>query len=297
MALLTKIKARLAIHARRPVSGLLEGRYTSVLAGRSLDFSDLREYSPGDDVSDIDWKASARSGGLLVKRYVADRKHTVFVVADSGREFSALSTWFGGGGATQRDLAITVAGIIGWIAISHGDYVGLVCAGSDGPTVRRPTTREVELERMLELLQSVSQPGSARQDTIAVLDHAIATIRRRTILFLVLGDVEVGPEIEERLRRLLVQHEVVVVTLGDLDPTEPGRSGRAVRDVGTGRLFPRFAATSTTLSTEIAEATTARAERRTSAMARLGVPHVHLDDDDRVVGDLLSLLDRMRRVR
>lgn len=297
MALLTKIKTRLAIHARRPVSSLLEGQYASMLAGRSLDFADLREYIAGDDVSDIDWNASARHGGLLVKRYVADRKHTVFLVVDTGREFAGLASWSGDDGTTKRDLAITVAGVIGWLAVSHGDYVGLVCTAADGPTITRPSTREVELERMLGLVQASSTAESAHQDTATLLDYATATVRRRTIMFLVLGDVEIDRTTEDALRRLLVQHEVVVVTLGDLDPTEPGRVGRTVHDIGTGRRFPRFAAESVALATEIASADAARAERRRAVLTRLSISHAHLDHPDRVIPDLLQLIGGMRRVR
>ncbi|MDN6021363.1 MAG: DUF58 domain-containing protein, partial [Acidipropionibacterium jensenii] len=79
MALLTKIKANLTIATRRRVPGLLEGQYASTVTGRSLDFSDLREYVLGDDVKDFDWKATARHVTPLVKRYVADRKRTVLL--------------------------------------------------------------------------------------------------------------------------------------------------------------------------------------------------------------------------
>ena len=77
MSHLTRVKARLSIHAHRKVRGLLEGEYAAIQIGRGIDFNDLREYVRGDDVKDIDWKASARTRMLLVKRYVAERKHTV----------------------------------------------------------------------------------------------------------------------------------------------------------------------------------------------------------------------------
>jgi uncharacterized protein (DUF58 family) len=297
MALLTKVKTRLAIHARRPVSGLLEGHYASTLAGRSLDFSDLREYVPGDDVSDIDWKASARHGGLLVKRYVADRKHTVLLVVDTGRELAALATWSAEETTPRRDLVVTAAGVIGWIAVNHGDYIGLLCTTDDGPRVLRPSSREVELERMLGLVESSCGPDSPPQDTAALLEHATAVVRRRTIMFVVLGDVEVDRGIEDALRRLLVQHELVVLTVGELDPTVPGRAGQAVRDVGTGRRFPQFAAASATLAAEIETDRAERTERRRATLARLGIAHTHLDDPDRVVPQLLTLIGRMGRAR
>ena len=88
---LTKVKARLAIHAHRKVRGLLEGEYAAIQVGRGIDFNDLREYVRGDDVKDIDWKASARGRQLLVKRYIAERKHTVLLAVSTGRSMAAMN--------------------------------------------------------------------------------------------------------------------------------------------------------------------------------------------------------------
>src|SRR3546814_4874211 len=81
----------MTIHAHRKVRGLLEGEYASLQTGRSMDFNDLREYVRGDDVKDIDWKASARSRALLVKRYAAARKHNIMLVASTGRSMAAMN--------------------------------------------------------------------------------------------------------------------------------------------------------------------------------------------------------------
>ena len=72
--MLTRVKSKLFVHARRRSRGLLEGEYASVFHGRSLDYDDLRDYVIGDEVRDIDWKATARHTKPLVKRYVAHRK-------------------------------------------------------------------------------------------------------------------------------------------------------------------------------------------------------------------------------
>lgn len=299
MPLLTKIKTQLVIHSRRKVTGLLEGQYASLHAGRSLDFSDLRDYLPGDDVSDIDWKASARTGSLLVKRYVADRKHTLFLLVDTGRELAALADWDDalGSGAVKRDLAVTAAGVLGWIAIRHGDYVGLICRDQHGPTILRPSTRELDLERMLELVEASCSEDGPAQDTRGLLDYAIHSIRRRTIMVLVTSGIDLDPETESMLRRLLVQHELIVVTIADVDPTEPGRAGRAVRDIGTGRRFPGFAARSTRLAGELAAADAERRERRAASLTRLGVSSVELSSTDELLPALLALLDGMRHAR
>ena len=78
------------IHAHRKVRSVLDGEYGSVHKGRSMDFDDLREYVPGDDIKDLDWKASARHGRPLVKRYIATRQHAVLLVVDTGWTMAAL---------------------------------------------------------------------------------------------------------------------------------------------------------------------------------------------------------------
>lgn len=71
--------------------GMLEGGRYALLHTRSLELDELRPYVPGDDVRDIDWKASARSGSVLIKRFVSEKHHKVLLVADAGRNMCALA--------------------------------------------------------------------------------------------------------------------------------------------------------------------------------------------------------------
>lgn len=100
-SLLVKVKAKMTLHAHEKVRGLLEGQYGSVFKGRSLDFDDLREYLPGDDIKDIDWRATARSGSTRIRRYVAVRKHNILLVVDTGRSMAATSE----DGDSKRDVS------------------------------------------------------------------------------------------------------------------------------------------------------------------------------------------------
>jgi uncharacterized protein (DUF58 family) len=72
---ITKIRAKISIHANKKTSDIFDGTYKSVYQGNGMDFENLREYIPGDSIRDIDWKASSRSGKVLVKRYIAEKKH------------------------------------------------------------------------------------------------------------------------------------------------------------------------------------------------------------------------------
>ncbi len=89
--LLTRVKSKLFVHARRRSRSMLEGEYASVFHGRSLDYDDLRDYVLGDEVRDIDWKATARHTRPLVKRYVAHRKQNLMLVVDTGRGMAATT--------------------------------------------------------------------------------------------------------------------------------------------------------------------------------------------------------------
>ena len=111
-----RIKARLALQAHRRVRGLLEGEYAAVQTGRGMEFNDLREYVRGDDVKDLDWKASARTGEMLVKRFVAVRRHTVLLVVSTGRSMAAANALH----VSKRDLAVEVAGLVGWLGGAPG---------------------------------------------------------------------------------------------------------------------------------------------------------------------------------
>ena len=108
-SLITQVKSKLFIHSTRKSLHALDGAYASLLRGRSLDFEDLRKYEYGDQVRDIDWRATARLGTPLVKRSRATRMHTVLFVVDTGRSMSALAA----DERSKKELAILATGLYG----------------------------------------------------------------------------------------------------------------------------------------------------------------------------------------
>lgn len=143
--LLQKVKSKMFIFAHRRARGMLDGEYAAIFRGRSLDFDDLRAHVPGDEVRDIDWKASARHGSPLIKRYVAVRKQTVLLVADTGRNMAAVSR----NGAYKKDIMVLAMGVIGYLALQHGDRVGLVYGDNESTAAVEPRSSEGHLESLL----------------------------------------------------------------------------------------------------------------------------------------------------
>ncbi|OYN84631.1 DUF58 domain-containing protein [Parenemella sanctibonifatiensis] len=291
MALLTKVKTKLALHAHRKVRGLLEGQYASVHTGRSMDFFDLREYVRGDDIKDLDWKASARHGELLVKRFVADRKHTVMLVVATGAPMAAMADPT----TSKRDLAILVTGIVGYLATRHGDRVGLLIADQAGDGAARPASTEIALERMLVQIQDRCQTDSAAYDLDACLTQAVKSLRRSSIMLIVADDQPLTEQQLLQLRRLRAQHEVLFVTIGDVDPTDPRLAGKELVEVGSRRRLLPGLGGDQRLREEIAEQTEERHRTRRRELDRLGIASAHLQSEDEVIGATFTLLERHRR--
>lgn len=290
MALLTKVKTRMAIHAHRKVRGLLDGQYASIQTGRSMDFHDLRDYVAGDEVKDLDWKASARRGSLLIRRYVADRKHTVMLLAATSRTMAGMAD----PDNRKSDLAVMVAGVMGWLAVRHGDRVGLVTGNAEATHSYRPGSTEVELERILQRILDGCAPQGPDADLAAVLAYAVRTVRRQTIMVVLTDDLDLSAEAERQLRRLRAQHEILFVTFGDLDPTDPQWQSLRLHDLAAGRAVPEFLRGDTALHTEVTMQREQRHSQRRKALERLGIASEHIETEAAVIGSVFRLLERHR---
>lgn len=289
---LPRIKAQLSLHAHRKVRGVLQGEYASTHVGRSLDLHDLRAYVRGDDVRDVDWKASARGGQVLVKRYVATRKHTVLLVVSTGRSMAAVNERL----VPKRDLAVFVAGVVGWLAVRHGDLVGTAYGDAAGGHSRPPSGGELRLEHALAAVHDAVAPDGSASDLVTVLEHvAQAVRRRRTIMVVVCDDTTMDERLRLVLQRAQAQHEVLLVTLGNLDPTREDLP--ALADVDHGTLLPDWTSGDRRLQEEYAALLAAQAQGLTAGLARLGIPHEHVVDHESAVPAIFRLLERHRRAR
>ena len=294
MARLTRVRNAVALATRHRVGGLYDGVHPSLHAGRSMEFNDLRAYVRGDDVAEIDWKASARSGGsILVKRHIAERRATMMVAVATGGGWAGLAS----PSETKVDVAVQVAGTLGAIATQHGDYVGLLWC--DGRDIRaaRPSTRDVELERMLARIEDASGAGRPPADLGRLLEVTARSLRRRGIVVVVCDDVEIDAHLESRLRRLVVQHEVLIITLADLDPTDPAIANSPVVGLEDHRELLRDLRRDPVLREAVRVDRAERASRRTDVLSRLSIPQLHLSGTDGLVPAVLGLVRRNRRVR
>jgi uncharacterized protein (DUF58 family) len=302
-SLLRKVKAKTVVHAHRKVRSVLDGEHGSIHKGRSMDFDDLREYVLGDDVKDLDWKATARSGRPLVKRFVATRQHAVMLVVDTGRSMSALAD----ATSTKRDVAVLAAGVVAQLATRRGDLVGLLAgpAPPGTPSVRNPAralyvppgTRDAHIERILRMIHDAIDRTGLPSQLDVLLEYAARHLRRRMILLIVSDDTDLTDRHQALLRRLDAQHELLYCCVGDVAMTDPALLGRDLHVVGAGAQVPEYLRRSATLHEDLVGAMHRRAETTRAALSRLGVPATRLGGEATVIPAMIELLERHKRTR
>jgi uncharacterized protein (DUF58 family) len=292
-SLITQVKSKLFIHSTRKSLHALDGAYASLLHGRSLDFEDLRKYEYGDQVRDIDWRATARLGTPLVKRSRATRMHTVLFVVDTGRSMSALAA----DEQSKKQLAILATGVLGVLTLRHGDDFTTVYG--DSSTVRRlaPGRSEGALEHALRTIDRAIDESSAPSDRDALLSFVTRTISRRMIVVVITDEAPVTSETERMLRRLRVQHDVLWLTVRDADPVLDHATGRIRSDVDSRWQVPGFVQGDREIVQELTAQREADAAHLAELLTRMEISHSTLDGQDDAITQLLQLLNRRSNAR
>lgn len=296
-SLLHRVKSNMAIFAHRKARGMLDGEYGSVFRARSLDFDDLRAYIPGDEVRDIDWKATARHGSPLIRRYVAVRRQTVLLVTDTGRNMAAVAR----SGETKKDIAVMALGVMAYLAHRHGDVVGLVSGDSSGTTTLPAKAGEAHLERLLRQVDAAATLGAAPSSIQDQLAHVARTVKGRNLLFVVADEVAASPATSQLLRRLRAQHEILWLTVRDADLAseepfpEPDSAERDSYSVSDSYPLPAHLARDPAVAPAYADALAARDAGRKAMLRQAGITEGEVAGSRDVMTALFALLERHRR--
>jgi uncharacterized protein (DUF58 family) len=208
---------RIEITTRHLVRDIVAGEYSSAFRGRGVEFSEVREYEPGDDVRSIDWNVTARLGSAYVKRYLEERELTVLFVIDA-----SASTQFGTRLRTKQGLGIEASAVLALAAARNNDQVGAVWVTDRVERFVPPRRGRRHVLRIINDLLAF-EPRAAGTDLAAGLGFAQSILRRRSVIFLVSDFL--GPGLKPALEPLARRHDVVALQL--YDPRE-----RELPDVG-----------------------------------------------------------------
>jgi uncharacterized protein (DUF58 family) len=287
------VKTKLSIHAHRTVRGLIEGEYRSVFHGRSMDFDDLRPYVAGDEVKDIDWKATARHGSPLTKRYIASRKHTLLLVVDTGRDMAARAA----SGETKRDLAVLTAGTTGYLAIRHGDLVALVAGTAEKTDFIPGELTEAHLERILQRINRTTRLDGGPSNLLTQLRYVARSFRRRMIVLVIADDRPLTEDEESVLRRLAVQHEILWISIGDADLMRADWAREGMYDVADFSGLPTFVRDDPALRAQFAASVTESAQRSEELFESLSISRRRVASEAEVVPGIFRLLEAHKHAR
>lgn len=282
---------RAKTHFGTDTRGLLEGGRYALLHTRTLELDDLRPYVPGDDTRDIDWKASARSNSVLIKRFVSEKHHKILLAVDAGRDMSACTP----SGEIKRDVAAHVMGAIGLITLGRADEIGMIFGDSRG-TVNAPNGRgESHLEGLLERFYTHSRDRPGRSDIVTQLCYAATAHRRRLVLIVVSDE----PDVDDRLRAVLAQlsgrHDVLWVMVADMPAIGSAPDEDDGYDVGSGRVLLGDVGPKVVAAYRRAEQL--RVQRLDALLSEHSIPHVRVSGSTEIRAGLVELSEAFSHVR
>ncbi len=225
-----QLLTRLEWQVVRRLDGILQGNYRTVFRGAGLDFLDLREYEPGDDVRHIDWNVTARMDTPFVRQYAEDRELTAWLLLDR-----SPSMGFGPIDRPKELVLCELATTFARLLTRGGNKVGAILFDNElEETVPPRSSRNQVLHLTRSLLRPAPDTNGAVTDLTRLLETANRTIRRRSLVVLI-SDFITAPGWEQALLRLSERHEVVAIRL--LDPREyelPDAGLIVVQDAETG---------------------------------------------------------------
>ena len=206
---INKIKANISIYSSKKTTNILDGTYKSVYKGKSLNFENLREYVINDDVKDIDWKSSARSGTLLVKQFVAEKKHNIMLIMDTGIKMDGDSDLH----ESKKNIALFTAGTIGYLAIKNNDYVGMIYSKPDKIEFKPFKYNLYNLEEYLCDYDKYAKENDI--DINDLLEYAYNNISKKMIIF-VITDISGIDQIKVNvLKKLNQRHDILIININD----------------------------------------------------------------------------------
>ena len=238
---LERVRRLAKLFTMRKTSDLLEGDYSSRAHGRSLDFDDLREYRYGDEISDIDWKSSSRTGKLLVRRYFAERRHNAVFVCDCGSKMSGDTP----AGENKAHLALMTFGVSAYLFDKQGVKYAMASSGKQGDAISGFLSGANHLEELLAAYQRALDGSEPAHSLSELLEHVSGSFSRHMILVIITDSEGMAGIDETLLRRLIHFCDVYILKIEDAFLTTPG-----VYDLQAGRFEDLFLASDALLHRE-----------------------------------------------
>jgi uncharacterized protein (DUF58 family) len=205
--ILKKVR-KIEIKTKHLVDGLLQGAYHSVFKGQGIEYSDVREYAPGDDIRSIDWNVTARMNEPYVKEFIEERDLTVYIVLDlsASNEFGDIKS--------KKETGVEIAASLMFAALRNNDRIGLCLFTSEVELYIPPRKGR---RHILKLIRDIIQyqPKNKTTDLKESLIFLSHVIKKRSVIFII-SDFFTEVKFEKQLKILRKRHDIIAVNVNDM---------------------------------------------------------------------------------
>jgi uncharacterized protein (DUF58 family) len=285
--ILKKIR-RIEITTSRLVADFLSGEYESVFKGRGMEFDEVREYQPGDEIRSIDWNVTARTGRPYVKKYVEERQLTVMILLDASG-----SSYFGTTARLKNELAAEVSSVMAFAAIQNNDRVGLIIFTDRIEKYIPPRKGPQHVLRVIREALYFKPKGKGT-DIAGAIKFLNGVTTRRAVTFIISDFF--AKDFKKPLSIANKRHDIVAVTITDPRERELHAAGLVeVRDAETGAAF-LIDTSKRKLRERYAAASREALEERSQLFNSVSVDHIDLWTNKPYVEELIKFF-KMRKKR
>lgn len=198
---------RLEIYTRRKVNQSFSGQYESAFKGRGIEFAEIRQYQPGDDIRTIDWNVTARAGQPYVKTFIEERELTVLLLVDG-----SASTFFGSGEKTKQQLIAEFCAVLALTASRQQDKVGCMIFSEEIDHYIAPSKGRRHCLQIIS--QLLDYQRSAKKTNLNLALETVSKIMKKRAIIFVVSDF-LDSNYEQALKIVAQRHELVAVSVSD----------------------------------------------------------------------------------
>ncbi len=226
--ILSKIK-KIELRSKKLVDDVFSGKYHSVFKGQGLEFSEVREYVPGDDVRRISWNVTARRNKTYIKKYDEEREQTVMFVVDL-----SASGQFGSKDVTKNELIAELTAVLAFSALKNSDRAGLLTFTDIVEQYIKPKKNKKHILRLIDIILSY-KPKNKKTSIENALRSLNKLCKRKALVFLISDFYD--SKFDSLLKVTARKHDLVCIKISDPKEKEiPERGIFRLQDTETGML-------------------------------------------------------------
>ena len=284
--ILRKIR-RIEITTSKLVTDMLSGQYESVFKGRGIEFDEVREYQPGDEIRSIDWNVTARMGHPFVKKFVEERQLTVMILLDvSG------SSYFGTAKRLKSELAAEISAVLAFAAIQNKDRIGLVIFTD---RIEKFIPPRKGLPHVLRVIREALyfKPKGKGTDITGALKYLDSVTARRAVVFIISDFF--AKDYKKALSIANKRHDVIGITITDPRETElPNVGLLELSDSETGAPF-LIDTGDRVLREKYAARSAAMVEERSKIFSSVNADHIDIRTDKPYIEEFIKFFKKRKK--